>query len=161
MALDAGSSNKKIISRDRELELIVSGSSSTEFPPNRNEAFITGYTYGNVVEVETSKFQKTLQSLRPYYNDVVNTKISITFDEDILFEVNDTLNKIEKHVAYIECDPKLKGICISISAAKVEQVISVLRGASLFIDIPTEDDKPIVNFWNDDSQHVLVTRFNS
>jgi len=155
-------SNTKILSRDRELEIIVAGSSSTEFPPNRTDNFIKSYEYNTTVEIETVKLLKALQSLRPYYNEVINAKVSFVFnEEDMLIKVSDTQNEVEKHIEINNCNENLKSIEIFISATKVEQILSVLKEPVLTIDIPVEEGKPIVNFWNDEKQHVLVTRFKN
>lgn len=155
-------SNIKILSRDRELEIIVAGCSSDEFPPNRTQNFIDSYTYNTIAKIETVKLSKALQSLRPYYNEVINTKVSFLFnDDDLLIKVSDTQNEIEKHVEVQECDEKLKNSEIFLSASKVEQILGVLKDPVLIMDIPTDDSRPIVNFWNDEKQHVLMTRFKS
>jgi len=161
LVVKEGVANKKILSRDKELELIVSGSSSAEFPPNRTDKFIESYNYGTFVKVETVKFAKTLQSLRPYYNEVINTKISITFGDDMLIKVSDTQNEIEKHVEIQECDPSLVGKTIYISAQRLEMILGTLRGALLIMEVPEDENKPIINFYNDESQHILTTRFKS
>jgi hypothetical protein len=98
--------------------------------------------------------------LRPYYNEVVSTKVSFTFNEDdMLIKVSDTQNEIEKHVEIQEFDEKLKNCEIFLSASKMEQILGTLKEPILIMDIPTEEDKPIVNFWNNDEQHILMTRF--
>lgn len=154
------SSNIKILSRDRELEIIVAGCSSDEFPPNRSDKFIESYTYGTIAKIESVKLLKALQSLRPYYNEVVSTKVSFTFNEDdMLIKVSDTQNEIEKHVEIQEFDEKLKNCEIFLSASKMEQILGTLKEPILIMDIPTDESKPIVNFWNNDEQHILMTRF--
>ena len=154
-----GTNNRKIMSRDKELELIVPGCSSVDFPPNREEKFINSYKHNSVLSVNPSLFLKTLQTLRPYYSEVVNAKISILIGDDLLIKVNDTQNEIEKHVDYISCDDSLKGLEIYFSATKLEQIFSSLKGEELFIDIPTDENKPVLNFWTNDEQHILATRF--
>jgi hypothetical protein len=34
-----------------------------------------------------------------------------------------------------------------------------MKGKEFIIDLPTDENKPIVNFYVDDSEHVLITRF--
>lgn len=154
-----GTNNRKILSRDRELELIVPGCSSVDFPPNRSDKFISSYKHGTILSVNPSSFLKTLQTLRPYYLEVVNSKISISINDDLLIKVNDTQNEIEKHVEYISCDEKLKGIVVYFSAERLERILSSLKGEELFVDVPIDENKPVLNFWTDDEQHILATRF--
>jgi len=153
--------NKKIVSRDEELEIIVPGSSSVEFPQNKNAKFIENYSYSTFVKLETETLIKVLSVLRSYFNDVLNSKITLTIDDDINIKVEDSTNSIERHVPYLEVSEELKGKMYSISGAKVEQALSVLKGKELFIMLPTEDTSPIVNFYNDNTQHLLISRFKN
>ena len=52
----------------------------------------------------------------------------------------------------------LKGLEIYFSQ-QLEQIFSSLKGEELFIDIPTDENKPVLNFWTNDEQHILATRF--
>ena len=156
-----GNSNKKIVSRDDEIELIVPSNSSIEFPTNRNQGFIDSYSYSTKIKFQTDVFSKVLSSLRPYFNDVLNAKISIAINDDITLRVVDSTNEIEKHVSFIDVSEELKGKVFSISGSKLEQALGVLKGKEIYIDLPTNEDSPIVNMYTDDSQHVLVVRFKN
>lgn len=153
--------NKKIISRDGELEIIVPGNNSIEFPQNRNPQFIESYKYDTILKLETEALSKVLSVLRPYFNDVQNAKVTLTIDEDISVKVEDATNAVERHIEYLEVSDELKGKTYSISGTKIEQALGVLRGKELFIGLPTLDTSPIVNLYNDESQHVLIARFKN
>lgn len=152
-------STRKIVSSDGELELIIPSTLNLEFPPTRSEEFINSYNYSTKLIVDTTLLSKTLDSLKPYFNDVLNTKIKIKIEDDLCILVEDTNTNIEKHLEYIEVTEELKNTSFSISGTKVLQALSVLRGSELVIQIPTDVSKPIVNFYNDEDQHVLITRF--
>lgn len=153
--------NKKIVSRDGELEIIVPGSNSIEFPQNRNPNFIASYDYDTVLKVETEILSKVLSILRPYFNDVTNSKITFVIDDDVTVKVEDSTNEVERHIEYLEASDELKGKVYSISGTKIEHALSVLKGKEVFIALPTGDSNPIVNMYNDDSQHVLIARFKN
>lgn len=153
-------STKLIVSRDDEIELIVPSSSSVEFPQNRNEQFITSYSHENSLELTYDVFSKTIKSLKPYFNDVLNAKIYIVIGEqDLEIQVVDSKNEIVKHCAYEAVSAPLVNKKYAISGSKIEQALNVINGKKLYIGLPTDDSNPIVNFWNDDSQHVLIVRF--
>ena len=152
-------SSRKIISRDEELEIIVPSSSTVDFPTNRNEKFISSYTYSNLLKVSTDIFSKVLSVLRPYFNSVLNAKLILILNDDITIKVSDSQNEIEKHIQYLEISDDLKGKQFAISGSKLETALGTLRGKELFIDLPTSESSPIVNLYNDETQHVLITRF--
>ena len=89
---------------------------------NREEKFINSYKHNTKLSVNPLSFLKVLQTLRPYYSEVVNAKISILIGDDLLIKVNDTQNEIEKHVDYISCDDSLKDLEIYFSATRLEQI---------------------------------------
>lgn len=153
--------NKKIVSRDGEMELIVPGNSNVEFPTNTNPDFIKSYAYETKIKLATDEFSKVLSLLRPYFSDVLNGKLTLTIDDDLSVKVEDTANAVERHIPYIETSDELKGLTFSISGPKIEQALSVLKGKEVFISLPTLESSPIVNFWNDESQHVLIARFKN
>lgn len=152
---------QKIVSSDTELEVIVSSNNQLEFPPNRSENFIESYTHNNLLEVNSLVFQKTIDSLKAYFNDIQNSKIKIIIGEnlDITIKIEDKTTDIEKHFEATNVVPSLTNTSFAISGTKVLQTIGSLKGDSLFIDLPTEENKPIVNFYADSSEHILVTRF--
>lgn len=153
--------NKKIVSRDDEIEIIVPSNSSFEFPSNRSQDFINSYSYDTKLKLQTDVFSKVLSSLRPYFNDVLNAKLYMTIGDDIVLRVQDSTNDIEKHIPYVEVSEELIGHVYSISGTKLEIALSVLRGKELFICLPTDENSPIVNLYCDESQHVLIVRFKN
>lgn len=152
--------NKKIVSRDDEIELIVPAISSTEFPVNRNKEFVDSYSYPTTIEFSYDDFNKVIKSLRPYFNDVLNAKMYILINEkDVEVQVIDSQNEIIKHCEFVTVAQDLIGKKYAISGTKVEQALSVINGKKLIVALPTDDGHPIVNFFNDESQHVLIVRF--
>jgi len=160
--VNTGNKNKKIVSRNGEFEIVVSSSSDVVFPDNRKDNFIKGYSYGTTLKVSTDAFANTLASIAPYFKEVVNSKILITLSDDISFSVKDSSNEIERHMPFIEIDENLVGRSYAISGTKIVQALSVLKGKELFIELPTNDTSPVVNFYNEkDSAHVVIQRFRN
>ena len=151
--------SQKIISDDKELEVIVSCNSEIEFPNIHSDSVVQSYTHNTPLKVDSSIFAKALDSLKPYYNDVLNAKIKLVLGDDIAIKVEDKTTDIERHIDYVEINDELKEKSYSISALKVLQALSAMKGKEFIIDLPTDDNKPIVNFYVDDSEHVLITRF--
>lgn len=154
-------SSKKIVSRDDEIEIIVPSNNSIEFPPNRSQKFIDSYSYLTKIKFSTDVLSRVLSSLRPYFSDVLNSKIIFYINDDVTIKVSDSTNDIEKHISYIEVSDELKEKHFSISGSKLELALSVLKGKELFIDLPIDENSPIVNVYNDDTQHILITRFKN
>lgn len=155
----SGINSKMIVAKNEELKLIVPSNSEKEFPSNREDKFIESYINNKKLEVQYDVFSKTLQMLRPYFSDVLNAKVKFIFDSDIEIVVQDSKNEIVKHCAYESIDPELVGKEFAISGSKIELALSVLKGKKLYIGLP--DEGPIVNFWNDETQHILIVRFKN
>lgn len=155
----SATNSRKIISRDEELEIIVPSTQTVDFPSNRKPEFIASYSYNTVLKVSTDAFSRVLGMLRPYFNSALNAKILIILGDDITIKVSDSQNDVEKHIAFIEVSDELKGKQFAISGSKLETALSVLKGKELFIELPDNETSPIVNLYNDDTQHVLITRF--
>jgi hypothetical protein len=156
---DSSEKTKKIVSSDGELEVIVPSINGLDFPPIRSTDFIESYSYPTLLKVDTIIFSKTLDSLKSYFNDILNSKIKIKIGDDLTILVEDTNTNIEKHMEYIEVSDELKNQSYSISGTKLLQVLGTLRGSELVIQLPLDSEKPIINFYNDEEQHILVTRF--
>jgi hypothetical protein len=156
---DSSEKTKKIVSSDGELEVIVPSINGLDFPPIRSTDFIESYSYPTLLKVDTMIFSKTLDSLKSYFNDILNSKIKIKIGDDLTILVEDTNTNIEKHMEYIEVSDELKNQSYSISGTKLLQVLGTLRGSELVIQLPLDSEKPIINFYNDEEQHILVTRF--
>jgi len=156
---DSSEKTKKIVSSDGELEVIVPSVNGLDFPPLRSNDFIESYSYPTLLKVDTSIFSKTLDSIKSYFNDVLNSKIKIKIGDDLTILVEDTNTNVEKHMDYIEVSDDLKNKSYSISGNKLLQALSTLRGSELVIQLPLDADKPIINFYNDEEQHILITRF--
>jgi hypothetical protein len=62
---------------------------------------------------------------------------------------------------YKEVSESLKNIEFVLSLTKIEQAISVLREEDLLIDLPVEENKPIIRFYNNIDSQVLITRFKN
>lgn len=152
--------SKKIVSADEELELVIPNNSSLEFPPTRTQNFVDSYTYSSLLKVDTQIFQKTINSLSPYFNDVQNQKIKISIKDDLEFSVEDKDTSIQRHSDYLEITDDLKEKEYFISGSKLLQVLSVLKDKELYISLPDpEEGGPIIKFYNSSVSMCLATRF--
>ena len=152
---------KKIVSRDEEIELIVPSSNTVEFPDNRNPASIKQYSHDTILKVESSVLKGVLDILKPYFAEVMNSKIVLTIDDDLAVSVKDSSNEVERHVPYKEVAPELIGKSYAISGTKILQLYPNFKGKELSIGLPLEETNPLVNFFNDESQHLVIARFKN